>query len=229
MGLVAGVSLAFFIASSNFFARMSSLFDSWNQESANLSSRWRLCSARIFWASDRSTSGPGLTGASCESTAPNTGSTTSFAWQHGHVTCRFSTERFPMKSFYTPSPGRVKALKLRGPLRLEMRARRAHSRKTSFDRPASRRDAMSNTFLTCAYVPVACSKHVSIHILLVHRGGPAIRSLDALGGLRFLPEPPGGPGISVLHRPAPTLFFLRVPVPQNKSHPSLLSDPLTIP
>jgi len=36
--LVAGVSLAFFIASSNFFARMSSLFDSWNHESANLSS-----------------------------------------------------------------------------------------------------------------------------------------------------------------------------------------------
>src|SRR4029077_19310197 len=97
---VAGASLAFFMASSNFFARMSSLFDSWNHESANLSSRWRFCSARIFWASVRSTFGPALTGTSCESTAPNTGSTTSFAWQHGHVTLRFSPLRFPMDLFY---------------------------------------------------------------------------------------------------------------------------------
>src|SRR6266446_7533022 len=103
MGLVAGVSLAFFIASSNFFARMSSLFDSWNQESANLSSRLRFCSARIFWASVKSTSGPGLTGASCESTAPNTASTTSFAWQHGHVTWRFSLFCLPMPVFYANS------------------------------------------------------------------------------------------------------------------------------
>ncbi len=48
MGFVAGVSLAFFIASSNFFARMSSLLDSWNQESANLSSRLRFSGIREF-------------------------------------------------------------------------------------------------------------------------------------------------------------------------------------
>src|SRR4029077_17773350 len=58
------------------------------------------CSARIFWASVRSTLGPAFTGASCESTAPNTGSTTSLAWQHGHVTFRFSPLRFPMRLFY---------------------------------------------------------------------------------------------------------------------------------
>src|SRR5260370_34840790 len=96
MGMPAGASLAFFIASSNFFARMSSLLVSWNQESANLSSRWRFCSARIFWASVRSTLGPALTGTSYESTAPKTGSTVNFAWQHGHVTWRFSPERFPI-------------------------------------------------------------------------------------------------------------------------------------
>src|SRR6266481_4255939 len=100
MGLPAGASLAFFIASSNFFARMSSLLVSWNQESANLSSRWRFCSARIFWASVRSTFGPALTGVSCESTAPKTGSTVSFVWQHGHVTCRSSLFCFAIALFY---------------------------------------------------------------------------------------------------------------------------------
>src|SRR5882762_9510830 len=100
MGLPAGASLAFFMASSNFFARMSSLLVSWNQESANLSSRWRFCSARIFWASVRSTFGPALTGVSCESTAPKTGSTVSFVWQHGHVTCRFSLFCFAIAVFY---------------------------------------------------------------------------------------------------------------------------------
>src|SRR5436853_6635070 len=104
MGLLAGVSLAFFIASSNFFARMSSLFVSWNQESANLSSRWRFCSARIFWASVRSTFGPAFTGSSCESTAPKTGSTVSLAWQHGHVTWRFSLSCFAMAVFYAIFP-----------------------------------------------------------------------------------------------------------------------------
>src|SRR6266853_2986087 len=104
MGFPAGASLAFFIASSNFFARMSSLLVSWNQESANLSSRWRFCSARIFWASLKSTFGPAFTGASCESTAPKTGSTVSFAWQHGQVTWRFSLERFPIAVLYSCKP-----------------------------------------------------------------------------------------------------------------------------
>src|ERR1700687_3286815 len=104
MGLPAGASLAFFIASSNFFARMSSLVVSWNQESANLSSRWRFCSARIFWASVRSTFGPALTGVSCESTAPKTGSTVSVVWQHVHVTCRVSLFCFAVHVFYAFLP-----------------------------------------------------------------------------------------------------------------------------
>src|SRR5437879_1673958 len=48
----------------------------------------------------KSTSGPGLTGAACESTLPKIGSTTSFAWQHGHVTFRFSPSFSPMAVFY---------------------------------------------------------------------------------------------------------------------------------
>src|SRR2546421_3652142 len=48
----------------------------------------------------RSTSGLGLTGAACESTLPKIGSTTSFAWQHGHVTFRFSPSFSPMAVFY---------------------------------------------------------------------------------------------------------------------------------
>src|SRR5258708_1914101 len=79
---------------------MSSLLVSWNQESANLSSRWRFCSARIFWASERSTFGPAFGGSSCESTAPQTGSTGSFSLQHGHLTWRFSLFCFAMPVFY---------------------------------------------------------------------------------------------------------------------------------
>jgi hypothetical protein len=45
-----------------------------------------------------------LTGASCESTAPKTGSTVNFAWQHGHVTYRFSLFCFPMAVFYAFLP-----------------------------------------------------------------------------------------------------------------------------
>src|SRR6202158_3435662 len=100
MGLPAGASLALFIGSSHSFSRMSFMLVSWIQESANLSSRWRFCSARIFWASVRSTFGPALTGVSCESTAPKTGSTVSFVWQHGHVTCRFSLFCFAIAIFY---------------------------------------------------------------------------------------------------------------------------------
>jgi hypothetical protein len=60
-------------------------------------------------AFSRSTFGPGFTGASCESTAPNTASTTSFAWQHGHVTCRLSGSFFPISAFYAKLPLRVTA------------------------------------------------------------------------------------------------------------------------
>src|SRR5229473_1299378 len=55
-------------------------------------------------ASVRSTLGLALGGASWDSTAPNTGSTTSFAWQHGHVTLRFSPLRFPMGTLYAFRP-----------------------------------------------------------------------------------------------------------------------------
>src|ERR1700722_4671115 len=73
------------MASSNFFARMSSLFDSWNHESANLSSRWRFCSARIPAASFKSIPGPAFGGASCEITTPSASSITSFALQQGQT------------------------------------------------------------------------------------------------------------------------------------------------
>src|SRR5271165_4583732 len=49
----------------------------------------------------RSTSGPGFTGASCESTAPKIGSITSLAWQHGQITFRFSPSLRPMAVFYS--------------------------------------------------------------------------------------------------------------------------------
>src|ERR1700736_3678906 len=90
-GFPAGASLAFFMASSNFLARMSSLLYSWFQESRNLSSRLRCCSFKMPAASVRSTFGPVLGGGSWESTAPKTASTTSFVWQHGQVTFRLST------------------------------------------------------------------------------------------------------------------------------------------
>src|SRR5215467_1011810 len=100
MGLPAGASFAFFMASSNFLARMSSLFVSWNQESANLSSRWRCCSSRMLEACVRSTSGPFLGGASWERTAPKTGSTTSLAWQQGQITLRLSAALLLMARLY---------------------------------------------------------------------------------------------------------------------------------
>ena len=100
MGFPAGASLAFFMASSNFLARMSSLLVSWNHESANLSSRCRCCSCRILEACVKSTSGPFFGGASCESTAPKTESTTSLAWQHGHVTFKLSLPRLLKPALY---------------------------------------------------------------------------------------------------------------------------------
>src|SRR4029077_2770819 len=86
IGLPAGASLAFFIGSSNFLAKVSSLLVSWNHESANLSSRCRCCSLKMPAALVRSTSGPLRGGSSWESTTPSAASTDNFALQHGHVT-----------------------------------------------------------------------------------------------------------------------------------------------
>src|SRR4029077_15339770 len=100
MGFPAGASLAFFMASSNFLARMSSLLDSWNQESRNLSSRWRFCSARTLAASVRSTLGPAFGAAWCERTTPRAASMVSLAWQQGQVTCSALGLFFAMSIFY---------------------------------------------------------------------------------------------------------------------------------
>src|SRR3979411_154322 len=97
-GCPAGASLAFFMASSNFLARMSSLLCSKFQESRNLSSRLRCCSFKMPAASVRSTFGPVLGAGSWESTAPKTASTTSFVWQHGQVTFRLSIFCLAMES-----------------------------------------------------------------------------------------------------------------------------------
>src|SRR5260370_31961325 len=75
-------------------------------------------------------------------------------------------------------------------------------------------------FLRCTYVLVACSKHVSIHTLLVHRGGRPVSSLAALGALRFLPEPPGGLGVSVPHRRVRTIVCVLLAGDENKGYPS---------
>src|ERR1700730_11917243 len=93
------------MASSNFLARMSSLLDSWNQESRNLSSRWRFCSAKMPAASVRSTLGPALGGASWESTTPSAASTVSFALQQGQVTWRASLLLFFAISIFYASFG----------------------------------------------------------------------------------------------------------------------------
>src|SRR5215467_4454992 len=55
----------------------------------------------MSWAFSRSMLGPVFGGASCESTAPKTGSTVSFALQHGQVTSRFSPSLSPMDSLYS--------------------------------------------------------------------------------------------------------------------------------
>src|SRR5260370_6848171 len=79
-------------------------------------------------------------------------------------------------------------------------------------------------FLRCTYVLVACSKHVSIHTLLVHRGGPAVCSLAALGALRFLPEPPGGPGVGVRHRRVRPIVCVLLPLAETNISPSSATD-----
>src|SRR5208282_5985912 len=98
---IVGTALVQIEIADGFFAKMSSLWVSWKNESANLSSRWRCCSSRMLAAWVRSTSGPGFTGTSCESTAPKIGSITSLAWQHGQVTFRFSPSLRPMAVFYS--------------------------------------------------------------------------------------------------------------------------------
>src|SRR6266436_6029978 len=57
----------------------------------------------------KSTSGPGFTWAVCDSTAPNAGSTTSFAWQHGQVIFRFSPSFSPMAVLYASALKKVGA------------------------------------------------------------------------------------------------------------------------
>src|SRR5215470_9004364 len=103
------------MASSNFLARISSLCVSWKKESSNLFSRFLRWSSRMLCACVKSTSGPGFTWASCESTAPKIGSITSFAWQHGQVTFRFSPSFRPMAVFYSYSPKKVGGTMLRAP------------------------------------------------------------------------------------------------------------------
>src|SRR6266478_175199 len=179
MGLPAGASLAFFIASSNFFARMSSLLVSWNQESANLSSRWRFCSARIFWASLRSTFGPAFTGASCESTAPKTGSTVSFAWQHGQVTCRFSLFCFAITVFYANSNSvRIRRLEVGLAEQIGLHATsvvwmNAEIAEISIAQLSQNRDR--------ARIPTGPGEwRVSVHILGIDHGASIEQELDSL-------------------------------------------------
>src|SRR5712664_2317619 len=47
---------------------------------------------------------------------------------------------------------------------------------------------------------------------MVHRGGPAVCTLAALGALRFLPEPPGGLGVGVRHRRVRTIVCILLAV-----------------
>src|SRR5579872_1613868 len=86
VGFSRGWSLAFLRASSNLRLRTSSFLLSASQESRNLSSRLRACSARMRAASLISTSGAALGGDTCESTTESSGSTVSFDSQHGQTT-----------------------------------------------------------------------------------------------------------------------------------------------
>src|SRR5260221_1073491 len=100
VGLTKGWSLAFLRASSNLRLRMSSFLLSASQESRNLSSRLRACSARIRAASLISTSGAAFGGDTCESTTESSGSTVSFDWQHGQITSIGGVGFFAMPLFY---------------------------------------------------------------------------------------------------------------------------------
>src|ERR1700730_9996800 len=100
IGFSKGWSLAFLRASSNLRLRTSSFLLSASQESRNLSSRLRACSARMRAASLISTSGAALGGATYESTTESSGSTVSFDWQHGQVTSIGGADFFAMQLFY---------------------------------------------------------------------------------------------------------------------------------
>src|SRR6202043_1629270 len=100
IGFTEGWSLAFLRASSNLRLRTSSFLLSASQESRNLSSRLRACSAMRRAASLISTSGAALGGATCESTTESPGSTVSLDWQHGQVTSMGGADFFAMLLFY---------------------------------------------------------------------------------------------------------------------------------
>src|SRR5258708_31200189 len=100
IGFSEGWSLAFLRASSNLRLRTSSFLLSASQESRNLSSRLRACSARMRAASLISTSGAALGGATCESTTESSVSTVSLDWQHGQVTPIGGMDFFSIPLFY---------------------------------------------------------------------------------------------------------------------------------
>src|SRR5258708_20876004 len=100
IGFSEGWSLAFLRASSNLRLRTSSFLLSACQESRNLSSRLRACSARMRAASLISTSGAAFGGDTCESTTESSGSTVSFDWQHGQITSIGGVDFFAMPLFY---------------------------------------------------------------------------------------------------------------------------------
>src|SRR6266699_527861 len=100
IGFSEGWSLAFLSASSNLRLRTSSFLLSASQESRNLSSRLRACSARMRAASLISTSGAALGGATWESTTESSASTVSFDCQHGQVTSIGGADFFAMPLFY---------------------------------------------------------------------------------------------------------------------------------
>src|SRR5689334_20603355 len=100
IGFSEGWSLAFFRASSNLRLRTSSFLLSASQESRNLSSRLRACSARIRAASLISTSGTAFGGDTCERTTASSGSTVSLDWQHGQSTSMGGVGFLAMPLFY---------------------------------------------------------------------------------------------------------------------------------
>src|SRR5260221_3602554 len=143
VGLTKGWSLAFLRASSNLRLRTSSFLLSASQESRNLSSRLRACSARMRAASLISTSGAALGGATCESTTESSGSTVSFDWQHGHVTSIGGTDFFAMPLFYAINESPVT------PSRCSDRSGRAHTiHSLDFPRPRLQNSGMALEFTT---------------------------------------------------------------------------------
>src|SRR5258706_2624266 len=110
IGFYEGWYLAFLRASSNLRLRTSSFLLSASQESRNLSSRLRACSARIRAASLISTSGAAFGGDTCESTTESSGSTVSFDWQHGQITSIGGLGFFAMTLIYVKKGLKQKAI-----------------------------------------------------------------------------------------------------------------------